>query len=115
MSNNTSMQAHSIPIEASAASGMFQTSETPESDELEAAVAQIEKMCGHMMSEHFFVRIADLDAMAVACERYPRVLQWWEATIRMGNPEAPAVWAEVRARMDARATMLAIERVAANG
>lgn len=79
-----------------------------ETERIEAAVVAIEGMCGQLFSEGFFMRIANLDAMAIACERCPTVLQWWQMMLRLGHPEAPVVWAEIKARMDARAAARAI-------
>ena len=78
---------------------------------LESAVLDIEGMCGGLFCDHYFFHFADLDAMAVACERYPRVLRWWQATLRLGDPRAPAVWNQIQARMDARAAATVLDAV----
>lgn len=83
-----------------------------EIDRMEAAVAAIEGMCGQIFCESYFIRLANLDAMAIACERYPKVYGWWETMIRLGHPEAPQVWAEIKARMDSRAAARVIEHAA---
>jgi len=84
------------------------TSMSTKTEQIEAAVVAIEGMCGQLFSEGFFMRVANLDAMAIACERCPKVLKWWQMMLRLGHPEAPVVWAEIKARMDARAAARAI-------
>lgn len=78
---------------------------------LESAVLDIEGMCGGLYCDDYFIHFANLDAMAIACERYPRVLLWWQATLRLGDPRAPAVWNQIQARMDARAAASALDAV----
>jgi hypothetical protein len=86
-------------------------SEAENSMKLESAVLDIEGMCGGLFCDDYFIHFANLDAMAIACERYSRVLRWWQATLRMGDPRAPAVWNQIQARMDARAAARALDAV----
>jgi hypothetical protein len=79
-----------------------------EAQRTEAAVAAIEGLCGGLWCDGYFMHISR-DIMAIACERHPKVLSWWQTMVALGHPKAPVVWVEIQARMDARAAARAIE------
>jgi hypothetical protein len=81
------------------------------SDRFNSAVAHIEGLCGQVFCEDFFIHMSNFDVMAVACEKHPKVLTWWHTTLSLGHPHAPAVWAEIKARMDSRAASRIIEGI----
>lgn len=81
-----------------------------EEERIESASADIEGLCGHVFCESLFMRV-EPGLMALACERHPKVQDWWESMVEMGHPKAPVVWAQIKAQMDARAAMRAIEDV----
>lgn len=85
-----------------------------EVERIEAAIADIEGLCGHVFCEGLFMRM-NREIMAMACERHPNVLSWWESMARLGHPKAPVVWAEIKARMDVRAAARAIEDAITSG
>jgi len=102
MSNET----NASNIEISAA--QMQSATSSEAEWIEKAIADIEGLCGHVFCEGLFMRIKP-EIMALACERHPKVLDWWRGMVRMGHPTAGVVWAEIQARMDALAAERGIE------
>lgn len=103
-----SNESHASDTKISAA--QTQSAAQSEAEWMEKAVADIEGMCGHVFCEGLFMRIKP-EIMALACERHPKVLDWWRGMVRMGHPTAALVWAEIQARMDAREAARAIEAV----
>lgn len=103
-----SNESHASKTEISAA--QTQSATQSEAEWIEKAIADIEGLCGHVLCEGLFMRIKP-ELMALACERHPKVLQWWRSMVRMGHPTAGGVWAEIQARMDARAAERRVEEV----
>lgn len=90
--------------------GLTQPAGSADDELIASAIADIEGLCGHVFCESFYLRM-NRDVMAIACERHPKVLDWWKTMIRLGHPKAPSVWAEIKARMDARAAARALDEV----
>lgn len=111
MSNTTATQKTPILSSNSSAEQQNRTPGNIDADQLEAMVTRIESMCGQVLCEGLFLRMIDFDLMAVTCERSAKVFDWWQMMLRLGHPEAPVAWAEIKARMDAREAARAIEVV----
>lgn len=103
-----SNESNASNIEISAA--QTQSATSSEAEWIEKAIADIEGLCGHVFCEGLFMRIKP-EIMALACERHPKVLDWWRSMVRMGHPTAGLVWADIQARIDARAAERGIEEV----
>lgn len=106
-----SNESQASKTESSAA--QIQSAAQSEAEWIEKAVADIAGMCGHVFCEGLFMRIKP-EIMALACERHPKVLEWWRSMVRMGHPTAGIVWAEIQARMDVRAAERAIDEAMAS-
>lgn len=83
---------------------------TTEAEQIESVIANIKGLCGQVFCEGFFLHV-NRDIMAMACERHPEVLDWWQTMVRLGHPKATVVWAEIRARTDARAAARVVDAV----
>lgn len=81
-----------------------------EVERIESVIADIEGLCGQVFCEGLFMNV-NRDIMAIACERHPRVLDWWQTMVKLGHPKATVVWAEIKARMDSRAAARALDAV----
>lgn len=78
---------------------------------LESEVSGIESMCRQIFGKHYMYHMVPNDLMAAVCERSSKVVDWWEMRVRLGDPYAIHIWAEIKAEMAARAAARAIESI----
>ena len=80
---------------------------------MQLKVMQIQQILEEPNVEFCYMELCSAEEMALACEEYPEVMNWWTEKIEGGNRwrwgYLEEKWGQIRANLDCRAAVNAVE------